>query len=106
MTGFKITEEFSSNVDSTIVLEWDPPTGSGPDTIIDNYAVHIFPKPISHSISNTVFSSPLLVSINFGVIYTATITAENCVGRSTSSILNDIEYGNFYYGYYNSLHSF
>ncbi len=93
VTGFNITRDFSTNGDNTIVLEWDPPTGSGPDTIIDNYTVHIFPQPISHSISNTVFSSPLLVSINYGVKYTATITAENCAGRSTSSTLNDIEYG-------------
>ncbi len=75
------------------MLEWDPPPGSGPEaTIVDNYTIKITPAPVSHPISNVVVASPWNVTLDYNVIYAATITAVNCAGESAMSILMNIEY--------------
>ncbi len=78
------------------MFEWDPPPGSGPEAIVDNYTITITPAPVSHPISNAVASS-LNVTLDYNVIYTATVTAVNCAGDSDILVLSAIEYGKNYY---------
>ena len=74
------------------MFEWDVPPGSGPEAIVDNYTITITPAPVSHPISNVVLASPWNVTLNYNVIYTATITAVNCAGDSEILILSSTEY--------------
>ncbi len=74
------------------MFEWDPPLGIGPEAIVDNYTITITPEPVSHPISNEVLASPWNVTLNYNVIYTATITAVNCNGDSDILTLFSIEY--------------
>ena len=92
-TGFSIIMEYYTVMDSTVTFEWDPPPGSGPESIVDNYTIIITPTPVSHSMNNVVLYSPWNVTLNYNVEYTATITAVNCAGKSNSYILFNIEYG-------------
>ena len=77
----------------TISLQWDLPEGSGPEVIVDRYILSITPKPASHPISNEVYSTILNVTLNYNIVYSATITAVNCVGESNMVMLSDIKHG-------------
>ncbi len=77
------------------MFEWDLPPGSGPEAIVDNYTITITPAPVSHPVSNVVKASPWNVTLNYNVIYTATITAVNCAGDSFSYKSRDILYSKF-----------
>ncbi len=90
--------EYYTVENSTITFTWNPPPGSGPEAIVDNYTISIEPAPISHSMTSVGLSSPWNVTLNYNVEYSATIIAINCAGESDSSTLNDIEYG-IYYNY-------
>ena len=74
------------------MFNWDPPPGSGPEAIVDNYNITITPAPVSHSSYNVVTAPPWNVTLNYNVIYTATVTASNCAGDSDIMILSAIEY--------------
>ncbi len=74
------------------MFEWDLPPGSGPEAIVDNYTITITPAPVSHPISNVVLASPWNVTLDYNVIYTATITQMNCAGDSDVLTLSTIEY--------------
>ena len=75
------------------MFEWDPPNGSGPEAVVENYIISILPMPASHPISNSVNSTSLNVTLDYNVIYNATITALNCAGESDPNVLNNIQYG-------------
>ncbi len=84
-------------MDINVMFEWDPPPGSGPEAIVDNYTITITPAPVSHPISNVIVAPPLNVTLDYNVIYTATVTAVNCAGDSDILVLSSIEYGKNYY---------
>ena len=97
VTGLNIFSEYYSVMNITVSFEWDPPPGSGPEVIVDNYTITIIPEPVSHNISNTAYSTELSVILNYNVIYTATVAAQNCAGESESVVLSNIEYGKAQY---------
>ncbi len=81
-------------MDTTVTFEWDLPSGSGPEAIVDNYTILINPRTISHPVSITgLLSSPLNVTLDYNVVYTASIIALNCVGESDSLLFTNIKYG-------------
>ncbi len=88
-TGFRITNIFNSMLNITVTLQWDSPPGRGPEAIVDNYTITITP---SHPISNVVLASPWNVTLNYDVVYIATITAVNCAGESEASIFSNFEF--------------
>ncbi len=92
-TGLNILMEYYTVADNTVTFEWDPPPGNGPETIVDNYTITITPVSVSHPMTNVGLSSPWNVTLNYNVVYTATIVAVNCAGESESLELNNIEYG-------------
>ncbi len=49
--------------------------------------------PVSHPISNVANSTSWNVTLDYNVIYNATITAMNCAGKSIPYVLTDIQYG-------------
>ncbi len=63
---------------------------------MDNYTISINPKPISHPISSVVYSTSWNVTLDYNVIYDATIAAQNCAGESELVVLTNIEYGKEY----------
>ncbi len=79
------------------MFEWDSPLGSGPEAVVDNYTISILPMPVSHPISNVVYSTSWNVTLDYNVIYNATITSQNCAGESEPVVLTNIRYGKFYY---------
>ena len=81
----------------TVTFEWDEPQGSGPESVVDNYIITVYPRPLSLP-SDVIMlpnsSQALNVTLTYNTVYRATITAENCVGRSeTLQYPNMIEYG-------------
>ncbi len=92
-TGLQVVMEYYTVEDNTVTFAWDPPPGSGPEAIVDNYTISIMPIPVSHSITSVGLSSPWNVTLNYNVNYTATIIALNCAGMSDSLELISIEYG-------------
>ena len=52
------------------------------------------PRPLSHPISNLVLLPPWNVTLDYNVIYIASIIAVNCAGESEAAELPEyIEYG-------------
>ncbi len=94
-TGLNIVQEYYALLNTTIILDWDPPPGSGPEAIVNNYTVTITPAPVSHPASNVVITPPWNVTLNYNVMYTATITASNCAGNSAVLTLSTIEYSEY-----------
>ena len=82
-------------METVVTLEWDPPQGSGPEAIVDSYAILISPDPPHHAGINMNLSSPWDVTLAHNTTYIIGITAVNCAGESEMSILPDIEYGKF-----------
>ena len=84
-TGFNITAIYPRISDITLTFVWDLPQGSGPGAIVDYYEISILPNTSnSNPVCNTS-STACNVTLEFNVVYNATITAVNCVGRSNSS---------------------
>ena len=79
-------------IDTTLTLEWDPPQGSGPEAIVDNYIISISPDPLSHPGVNMNLSSPWNLTLAHNTTYSIGITAVNCAGESNNLTLPDIEY--------------
>ncbi len=75
----------------TVNFKWNPPDGNA---IVDNYTISILPMPLSHPISNVLYSTFFNVTLDYNVIYNATVTAINCAGESKRVYLSNIEYGN------------
>ena len=88
--------EFFTVSNLTVIFEWDEPQGRGPEGIVDTYIITLSPSPLSPSdvISLPNFPLSLNVTLNYNTVYEATITAENCAGRSETFMYpNVIEYG-------------
>ena len=100
VTDFRILSEFYDMMNFTVNFKWNPPDGRGPEAIVDNYTISILPMPLSHPISNVVYSTNFNVTLDYNVIYNATVTASNCAGKSKRVYLTNIEYGkNSYSGF-------
>ena len=95
-TGFNFTSEFHEPMNTTLVFIWDPLQGSGPETIVDNYVISIFPLPLTYPILNMVLTPPWNVTLSHNVAYNITIAAVNCAGVSTSFIFDETEYSESY----------
>ena len=62
---------------------------------MDYYPITVTPRPLSHPVSNIVYSTPWNVTLNFNIEYTVTITAVNCAGESSPFVLTNIEFSEF-----------
>ena len=91
-SNFNIAGRYDDVLNTTVTFKWDPPQGSGPETVVNSYTISITPRPVSHPRVNTVTSRFLNVTLNYNVEYTATIIAENCAGISSVSMIHNIEY--------------
>ena len=92
-TGFNFTDEFYESANTTLVFKWDPPQGSGPAAIVDNYIVSIFPRPLSHpTLNNMIGFPPWNVTLSHNTAYNISITAINCAGASYAFTFDEIEY--------------
>ena len=89
-TNFSISREHHKVSDITVTLEWIPPQGSGPSTIVDSYEVTMMPKPLSAPVFNVLSVTSWSVTLNYNLLYTAMITAENCAGISQPVTLEHI----------------
>ncbi len=95
-TNFR-KKEFYSVMDILVLFEWDPPSGSGPEAVVESYTVIIRPAPEFHPSINTGLSLPFIyVTLNYSVIYSASVHSINCIGESNVTILT-AEYGMFDY---------
>ena len=88
-TGFNITGLYHGTMETTITLEWDPPDGSGPEAIVDNYTISISPDPPYKPAINFVLLPPWNVTLTHNVEYTINVTALNCFGESSPTVLSN-----------------
>ena len=91
-TGINITREIFSEIDITILLEWDRINGSIPEDIVDRYIISVTPKPRFQPINNVVFLSHWYTVMAYNVIYNLSISFANCAGESAPYIII-FEYG-------------
>ncbi len=84
---------YFTSIGAVVMLEWNPPKSSGPEGVVENYIISILPMPVSHPISNIINSTSWNVTLDYNVMYSATITAQNCAGESEPVVLTNIQYG-------------
>ena len=90
-TGFNITDvDYSQAI--LVTFDWDPPNGTGTQTIVETYHFVVTPKPIQ-PISNTS-TSPISIFLSYNVKYSVHIFAVNCAGDSEAATISNISYGN------------
>ena len=77
---------------TTVTLDWDPPQGSGPGTVVDNYTVSISPDPPYQPATNIVPSPPWNITLGHNVQYNINLTAINCAGSTEPVELSGIEF--------------
>ena len=94
-TNFTILEEYhdDSNMETTALLGWSAPQGSGPEFVVHNYSVSISPPPQSQSAVIITSSPQLNVTLLQNQEYTVNITSINCAGESMSVLRSEIEFG-------------
>ncbi len=81
-----------SNV--TVTLVWKEPEGSGPETVVENYRISIYPASLAYPNSDVLTSSPSLsITVNYTQLYTVNLTAINCEGESADFASLSFEYG-------------
>ena len=84
---FRTTAEYHDSMETTVTLDWNPPQGSGPEAIIDNYTIYISPTPPYQPATVSLLSRPWNVTLAHNVNYTLNLTARNCAGESDSVVL-------------------
>ena len=95
-TGFNTSMKHDNSLDTIVTFQWNPPQGSGPETIVDSYKISITPRPVSHPVLNVVsYTTSWNVTLYFNVEYSATIIAVNCAGDSSPFTLHDIKFSEF-----------
>lgn len=87
---FGITNEYHDDMETTVTLDWDPPQGSGPESIIDNYTISILPLPPYQPNIVLVDSPPWNVTLTHNEDYTVNLTAVNCAGESETVTISSI----------------
>ena len=63
---------------------------------MDYYSIVVTPRPLSHPVSNIVYSTHWNVTLEYNINHTAAITAVNCAGESSPFILTKIEFSESY----------
>ena len=85
--AFSIIMEYHGSMETTVTLDWDPPQGTGPEAVVDNYTISISPMP---PYQQEVFIQKFNVTLAHNVFYTINLTAMNCAGESEPAILSNI----------------
>ena len=80
---------------TTVTLDWDPPQGTGPEAVVDNYTISISPAPPYQPARLQVPSYPWNVTLAHNEIYSINLTATNCVGDSEPIALSNVGFGEF-----------
>ena len=95
-TGFNTLMKHDNSLDTIVTFQWNPPQGSGPETVVDSYKISITPRPVSHPVLNVVsYTTSWNVTLYLNVEYSVTIIAVNCAGDSSSFTLRDIKFSEF-----------
>ena len=76
-----------------VTLDWDPPEGTGPEAVVDNYTITISPPSPYQPARITVTTLQWNVTLEHNTVYSINLTAENCIGESEPSSLSNIEFG-------------
>ena len=87
---FDIIKEYHTVSNVTVTFKWSPPQGYGPEVIVDGYKIIITPAPLSHPTSNIITALIWNVTLEFNVIYNATIISINCAGFGSPYSLHNI----------------
>ncbi len=93
--GFNITNVEYTLTDIMVSFEWDEPQGRGLETIVDNYIISVFPRPLYPLGVNTLPNSQFSfnVTLNYNTVYRVSIAAVNCAGESEIFEFPNIKYG-------------
>ena len=94
-SGFNITQQLDTLSNTTIMFEWDPPQGYGPEVIVARYVITISPQPLSHPTLGVVNSTYFITTVEYNEEYEATLTAENCAGESNTVVLSNIRFSEY-----------
>ena len=79
-------------METTVTLDWDPPQGTGPESVVDNYTVSISPAPPYELESTTVQLPPWNVTLDHNIQYSISLTTTNCIGESNASAIITIRF--------------
>ena len=92
-TNFSIIEVYHDDRETTVSLAWNPPQGSGPEVIVQNYSIVLSPAPQYQSAVIIVSSPPWNVTLLHNQEYIINITSLNCAGESTPPVVLNVEFG-------------
>ncbi len=81
-SGLSIIRQYHGSMQTTVMLDWDPPQGRGPEAIVDNYTISILPAPLFQPARITVPSGPYNVTLAHNELYAINLAAVNCAGES------------------------
>ena len=90
--GLVVIMEYHNNNETIVTLNWDPPQGSGPETIVDDYILSIWPSPPYQAAVTKIPFTLWNVTLSHNTIYNINLTAINCAGQSEPFIVLGIEY--------------
>ena len=93
--NFSISAQADSLSDTTITFTWDPPPGTGVETIVDMYVLSIYPFPQSHPGGIDTTSQSLEMMLEYNLKYSATLVAVNCAGKSSPVVLPNLEFSKY-----------
>ncbi len=88
-TDLNVTGQYDTLDNTTITFSWVPPQGSGVETVVDKHLFFITPVPLSHSTLTVVFGDAINVTLEYNMLYNASILAVNCAGESSLVYLID-----------------
>ncbi len=89
--SINISDTVQAKENIRVLIEWKAPSGIGPGFFIQGYNVSIVSESnYSNSYDFTYATTSLNVTLDFSVMYTASVVAINCAGESEPLILSDI----------------
>ena len=91
-TNFRITETLEGISDIEVYFEWDNPLGNGPEFIVENYTLQINSSRGLHTVRE-VYSTISSFTLEYNMQYRVGIMSVNCVGESTPSFIESVNFG-------------
>ena len=73
----------------TVNIDWDPPVNNGGGAV-DSYTVETSPETATVRVTLGTITA---LDLSYNERYVVSVTAENCVGNSTPSMTDTVEFG-------------
>lgn len=94
-TSLNITTRIERTSDTNVFFEWEPPTGSGPEYVIESYDISVMSEFGYDYINDTVSSPTWNTTLEYNEKYSVAVVSINCAGESEPIELEDILFSEY-----------